>query len=99
MNVRAAVLLASLWASTPPEALRDPAVVASHDGVLALTLTAARGRVQVGGRRVTAVVYNGSYVTRTLLVDQGVVVRMRSVNAVSETTICHCTVLATTTVR
>src|SRR5213596_831639 len=75
MNVRAAVLLASLWASTPPEALRDPAVVASHDGVLALTLTAARGRVQVGGRRVTAEVYNGSYVPPTLRVQPGDVFR------------------------
>src|SRR5438093_10708298 len=89
MNVRAAVLLASLWASTPPEALRDPAVVASHDGVLALTLTAARGRVQVGGRRVTAEVYNGSYVPPTLRVQPGDVVRLRLVNALDETTNLH----------
>src|SRR5205809_5515204 len=91
MNVRAAVLLASLWASTPPEALRDPAVVASHDGVLALTLTAARGRVQVGGRRVTAEVYNGSYVPPTLRVQPGDVVRLRLVNALDETTNLTCT--------
>src|SRR5437899_12791216 len=89
MKVRAAVLLASLWASTPPEAFRDPAVVASHDGVLALTLTAARGRVQVGGRRVTAEVYNGSYVPPTLRVQPGDVVRLRLVNAPDETTNLH----------
>src|SRR5947209_1563101 len=89
MKVRAAVLLASLWASTPPEAFRDPAVVASHDGVLALTLTAARGQVQVGGRRVTAEVYNGSYVPPTLRVQPGDVVRLRLVNALDETTNLH----------
>src|SRR5947209_19301160 len=89
MKVRAAVLLASLWASTPPEAFGAPAVVASHDGVLALTLTAARGRVQVGGRRVTAEVYNGSYVPPTLRVQPGDVVRLRLVNALDETTNLH----------
>src|SRR5207245_9079186 len=47
---------AFFWGPTP-EALREPAVVASHDGVLQLTLTAARGATQVGGRRVIAQVY------------------------------------------
>ncbi|HEX9485547.1 MAG TPA: multicopper oxidase family protein [Gemmatimonadales bacterium] len=89
MNRRAAVLLASLWGSTAPETLRDPAVVASHDGVLALTLTAARRPVQVGGRPVTAEVYNGSYVPPTLRVQPGDVVRLRLVNALDETTNLH----------
>src|SRR5437899_3338967 len=89
MKVRAAVLLASLWASTPPEAFRDPAVVASHDGVLALTLTAARGAMQVAGRRVIAQVYNGSYLPPTLRVQPGDVVRLRLVNALDETTNLH----------
>src|SRR5438093_5370217 len=89
MNVRAAVLLASLWASTPPEALRDPAVVASHNGVLELTLTAARGPVQVGGQRVIAEAYNGSYLPPTVRVRPGDVIRLRLVNDLEETTNLH----------
>ena len=79
MKSRAAVLLAlplaaggpSFGRQTPPEALRDPAVVASHNGVLELTLTAARGPVQVGGRRVIAEAFNGSYFPPTLRLRPG----------------------------
>src|SRR2546428_89081 len=71
------------------ETFRDPAVVASHDGVLELTLTAARGATQVGGRRVVAQVYNGSYLPPTLRVQPGDVVRLRLVNALDETTDVH----------
>src|SRR5207245_6383603 len=79
---------AFFWGPTP-EALREPAVVASHDGVLQLTLTAARGATQVGGRRVIAQVYNGSYLPPTLRVQPGDVVRLRLVNALDETTNLH----------
>jgi FtsP/CotA-like multicopper oxidase with cupredoxin domain len=72
-----------------PEAFRDPAVVASHDGALELTLTAARGTMEVGGRRVIAQVYNGSYLPPTLRVRPGDVVRVRLVNALHETTSLH----------
>src|SRR2546426_4231801 len=71
------------------ETFRDPAVVVSHDGVLELTLTAARGATQVGGRRVVAQVYNGSYLPPTLRVQPGDVVRLRLVNALDETTNLH----------
>jgi len=97
VRLRAVVLLALplaaggafFWGPTPPEALREPAVVASHDGVLQLTLTAARGATQVGGRRVIAQVYNGSYLPPTLRVQPGDVVRLRLVNALDETTNLH----------
>ena len=97
MKVRASVLLALLLAAVeahdagpiPRETFRDPAVVASHDGVLDLTLTAARGAMQVAGRRVIAQVYNGSYLPPTLRVQSGDVVRLRLVNALDETTNLH----------
>src|SRR2546427_9357037 len=97
MKVRVPVLLAMLLAAVeahdagpiPHEAFRDPAVVASHDGVLDLTLTAARGAMQVAGRRVIAQVYNGSYLPPTLRVQPGDVVRLRLVNALDETTNLH----------
>jgi len=97
VKLRAAVLLAlplaaggaSFWGPTPPEALREPAVVASHDGVLDLTLSAARSATQVAGRRVIAQVYNGSYLPPTLRVQPGDLVRLRLVNALDETTNLH----------
>src|SRR6266566_7957948 len=97
MNVRATVLVALLLAAVEAhdagpvrrETFHEPAVVASHDGVLQLTLTAARGATQVGGRRVIAQVYNGSYLPPTLRVQPGDVVRLRLVNALDETTNLH----------
>jgi FtsP/CotA-like multicopper oxidase with cupredoxin domain len=97
MNVRAAVLLALPLVSDAThdagrsglETFRDPAVVATQDGVLKLTLTAARGLAQVGGRRVMAQVYNGDYLPPTLRVQPGDVVRVRLVNRLEETTSLH----------
>ena len=97
MNLRAAVLLALPLAgdgvraadSARPEALRDPAVVASYDGALEVSVTAARGAAQVGGRQVIAQVYNGTYLPPTLRVQPGDVIRLRLVNALDETTNLH----------
>src|SRR3989442_8571901 len=97
MKVRATVLLALLLAAVEAddagpvrrETFRDPAVVASHDGVLDLTLTAARGAMQVAGRRVIAQVYNGSYVPPTLRVQPGDVVRLRLANGPDPATSLH----------
>ena len=97
MKLRAAVLLAlPVTASDArdagpagPETFRDPAVAASHDGVLALTLAAGRATVDVAGRPVLAAVYNGSYVPPTLRVHPGDVIRLRLVNALDETTNLH----------
>ena len=96
-NLRTAVLLALPVAAgeardagpVRPETFRDPAVVASHNRVLELTLGAARAAVDVAGRQVIAQVYNGSYVPPTLRVQPGDVVRLRLVNALDETTNLH----------
>jgi len=97
VKVRAAVPLALFLAAVEAhhagpargEAFRDPAVLASRDGVLALTLTAARATVDVAGRPVLAAVYNGSYVPPTLRVHRGDVVRVRLVNALEDETNLH----------
>ena len=96
MKIRAAVLLLPLAASGPRDAglargatFREPAVRASRDGVLQVTLTARRAPVEVGGRRFIAQVYDGSYLPPTLRVQPGDVIRLRLVNALGETTNLH----------
>jgi FtsP/CotA-like multicopper oxidase with cupredoxin domain len=97
VKLRAAVLMAlplvtgDVRAGGParPETFRDPAVVASRNGALELTLSAARAPVEVAGRRVTAQAYNGSYVPPTLRVRPGDVVRLRLVNALEDATNLH----------
>jgi suppressor of ftsI len=97
VNCRAAVLLTLVLAlgaahdagSPRPETLRDPAVVASRDGVLDVTLTAARATVDIGGQSVLAAAYNGSYVPPTLRVRPGDVVRLRLVNGLDDETNLH----------
>jgi FtsP/CotA-like multicopper oxidase with cupredoxin domain len=78
--------IASPATSTP---LREPAMIASHDGVLSTTLVAERRAVQVAGRRVWANVYNGSFVGPTLLVRPGDQVHVRLVNHLREPTNLH----------
>jgi FtsP/CotA-like multicopper oxidase with cupredoxin domain len=82
----AATDIASPAASTP---LREPAVIASHDGVLRATLVAERRAVQVAGRNVWANVYNGSFVGPTLLVRAGDLMHVRLVNHLREPTNLH----------
>jgi FtsP/CotA-like multicopper oxidase with cupredoxin domain len=97
VKFRAAVLLALLLAAleahdarpAPRETFRDPAAVASRDGVLALTLTAARATVDVVHRPVLAAAYNGAYIPPTLRVRPGDVVRLRLVNDLDEATNLH----------
>jgi len=97
MKVRAAVPLALLLTAleaqdagpTRRDMFRDPPVAASRDGVLALTLTAGRARVDVAGQQVLAAVYNGSYVPPTLRVHPGDVVRLHLVNALDNETNLH----------
>ena len=71
------------------ETFLDPPAVASRDGVLELTLTAARAAVSVAGRPVFAAAYNGSYVPPTLRVHPGAVVRLRLVNDLDDDTNLH----------
>ena len=72
-----------------PGTFREPAVAASRDGGLELTLSAARAPVEIAGRRVSAQVFNGSYLPPTLRVQRGDVVRLRLINALDETTNLH----------
>jgi FtsP/CotA-like multicopper oxidase with cupredoxin domain len=55
----------------PGTELREPDVVASDRGRLQLTLTAAAGRVELAGRSVQALSYNGSVPGPTLRVRAG----------------------------
>jgi suppressor of ftsI len=97
MKLYAGVLLALLLAGgatqdagpARPDAFRDPPVVASRDGVLELTLTAARATVNVAGQAVIAAAYNGSYAPPTLRVRPGDVLRLRLVNALDDGTNLH----------
>ena len=54
-----------------------------------MTLVAAQRRVTIAGRRVTAKVYNGSFVAPTLMVWPGDLVRIRLVNHLDEPTNLH----------
>jgi suppressor of ftsI len=81
------VAAASSWQQGAP--FREPASAVSHDGVLAVMLTAARSSIHVGGVRAVAAVYNGSYVPPTLRVRPGDVIRLRLVNGLDETTNLH----------
>ena len=97
MKLHAGVLLALLLAGgaaqdagpARAETFLDPPAVASRDGVLELTLTAARAAVSVAGRPVFAAAYNGSYVPPTLRVHPGAVVRLRLVNDLDDDTNLH----------
>jgi FtsP/CotA-like multicopper oxidase with cupredoxin domain len=71
------------------EPLREPATVASRDGVLELTLQAGQSTVRLAGRRVTVPAYNGSYLPPTLRVRPGDVIRLRLVNRLGENTNLH----------
>ncbi len=97
MKIRPAVLPALLLAAgaahdagpARSQTFREPAVLASRDGVLQVTLTASRAAVSVAGRPVFAAAYNGSYVPPTLRVRPGDVVRLRLVNGLDEETNLH----------
>jgi FtsP/CotA-like multicopper oxidase with cupredoxin domain len=80
--------LSSLTGLRTGEALRDPPVLASTAGVLAVDLTAAAG-VTLAGRRTSALGYNGSSPGPTLRVAPGDLLRVRLVNDLGETTNLH----------
>jgi len=71
------------------ETFRDPAVLASRNGVLELTITAARGVVNIAGQSVIAATYNGNYIPPTLRVRPGDTVRVRLVNTLNDETNLH----------
>jgi len=71
------------------ETFREPAVIASRQGALSATLTAGESPVSIGNQRVTAAVYNGTYVPPTLRVRPGDVMRLRLVNGLGDPTNLH----------
>jgi FtsP/CotA-like multicopper oxidase with cupredoxin domain len=96
VKLRAAVFLALLAAGGARDAeparrdtFREPAVVASRDGVLELTLAAAESPVTVAGQRVTAAAYNESYLSPTLRARPGDVIRLRLLNRLGDPTNIH----------
>jgi FtsP/CotA-like multicopper oxidase with cupredoxin domain len=59
-------------AAPPPRPdLRDPPQVVSHDGLLRARLIVERRRVEVGGRKLWALTYNGRYMPPTLRFNPG----------------------------
>lgn len=68
---------------------REPPVVASRAGALRISLTPKLSTVSVAGRRVMAMVYNGSYLPPTLRVHPGDTVRLRLANMLAEPTNLH----------
>jgi FtsP/CotA-like multicopper oxidase with cupredoxin domain len=71
------------------ETFREPAVVASRKGALSATLTAGESPVNIGNQRVSAAVYNGSYLPPTLRARPGDVMRLRLVNRLGDPTNLH----------
>lgn len=71
------------------ETFREPATVVSRHTALRATLTAGESPVRIGNQRVSAFVYNESYVPPTLRVRPGDVMRLRLVNRLSHSTNLH----------
>lgn len=69
-------------------ALGEPAVLASHDGVLDVVLTAAPG-VRLAGRDTAALGYNATSPGPTLRVRPGDLLRIRLVNGLDQPTNLH----------
>ena len=68
---------------------REPPVLASRAGALRVSLTPKLLTVSVAGRRVVAMVYNGSYLPPTLRVHPGDTIRLRLANKLAEPTSIH----------
>ena len=69
--------------------LRGPAELRSADGRLELTLDAAPGRVELGGRQARALCYNGTVPGPTLRLRPGDELSIRLANGLNEPTNLH----------
>lgn len=76
-------------ASAPTGTLREPEVLTSSEGLLALTLTAAMTEVTVADARVRALTYNGSLPGPTLRVRPGDRIALTLRNELAVTTNLH----------
>jgi suppressor of ftsI len=89
-----AVVLALGWSvasfrSLGPVPFREPPSVASHAGVLAVTLRAQRATIDIGGQQAVTELYEGSYAPPTLRVRPGDVIRLRLANQLDQPTNLH----------
>ena len=71
------------------EALREPPVVASRNGVLQVALTSAPSLVTVAGRQALLMLYNGLYIPPTLRARPGDTIRIHFANRLTEPTNLH----------
>jgi FtsP/CotA-like multicopper oxidase with cupredoxin domain len=69
--------------------LREPAQIVSHSGVLHVDLLVERRRVEVGGRKLWALTYNGSYMPPTLRIRPGDKLHLTMKNTLDEGTNLH----------
>ena len=68
----------------PSDTLVQPTVIASQNGVLTATLTAAPGQVQLGAVSFPGFLYNGAYLPPLLRANMGDVMRIEFRNALSD---------------
>jgi suppressor of ftsI len=85
----AAVPVARYGLRPSDETFRQPSSVASHAGVLQLSLTPGLSTVEVAGSQVALMAYNGQYAPPTLRVHPGDSIRLRFPNALDEPTNLH----------
>jgi FtsP/CotA-like multicopper oxidase with cupredoxin domain len=71
------------------DALREPPVLCSRNGLLRVTLTAERRRCVVAGEEREVVLYNGTLPGPTLVADPGDRIEVRLVNRLDEPTNLH----------
>ena len=71
------------------ETFREPRAVASRAGVVRLSLAPGLSTVEIGGRPVTLMTYNGEYTPPTLRVHPGDTIRLRLPNGLDQTTNLH----------
>jgi suppressor of ftsI len=76
-------------AETEGQPLRDPPEYASRSGLLQVRLTVERRRVELGGRRLWALTYNGFYMPPTLRFRPGDRMELTMVNRVGSDTNLH----------
>src|ERR1700709_1025383 len=70
-------------------ALRDPPELVSQNGLLQAQIIVAREQVDVAGRKLSALTYNGSYMPPTLRFRPGDRMELALVNRLGENTNLH----------
>ncbi|MGW7636557.1 multicopper oxidase family protein [Streptomyces decoyicus] len=80
----------SSWASArSAHALRNPAEVVSKDGLLRTRIVVERKKVELAGRKLWALTYNGQYMPPTLRIKPGDRMELAVVNKIDKVTNLH----------